>query len=155
MTKSKPISKTFNEKERRVLDLKRANAAAKHSHKPEMNWLQVEQPVRMQPTQSGLKRWKESEVTKILPNRSYEVKRSDGKVFRRIRQHFRPGVTSTRPAGHIWPAKVFRVARSTFRRNQEFRSFFWDSAVHSFLCGKAVFKKLSFVNATISSQFST
>ena len=30
----------------------------------------------------------------------------------------RAGATNTRPAGHIWTAKVFRVARATFWRNQ-------------------------------------
>ena len=49
------------------------------------------------------------------------------------------GVTNTWPAGHIWPAKVFRVARATFKRNQKFGSFFLDSAVQSFLCDNNVY----------------
>lgn len=90
MTTPKLVSKTFDQKERQALDLKRANAAAKQSHKPELKPLQIGQSVRMQPIQTGQKLWKEGEVTKTLPNRSYEVKTPDGKVFRRSRQHIRP-----------------------------------------------------------------
>ena len=63
MTTLKLVTKTFDQKERQALDVKRVNAAAKQSHKLELKPLQVGQPVGMQPIQARQKLWKEGELS--------------------------------------------------------------------------------------------
>ena len=58
--------------------------------------------VRIQPTSSTQRQWKEGTVKEELPNRSYVVKTNDGSTYRRNRRHLR----KTRPSMHSQPTNL-------------------------------------------------
>ena len=86
-----PEIQDSKEQGRKIVRLKERQKHYYNQGAKDLKPLNVKDPVRIAPPEgiTKTKEWRKGTVTKVLPNRSYEVK-SDGQYLRRNRRHLRP-----------------------------------------------------------------
>jgi len=97
-TSTKVLNPQYSQQYREVAEDLKAKVGERYNDRKELPPLQLYDNVRIQPTNPSKETWKPATVTKQLSPRSYTVQTTDGKEYRRDRQHLRLSKSTKQPA---------------------------------------------------------